>query len=426
MLEMRRKEPDTIPDIDTLDPGWAFNFNLPEEKTLVKTWSKASWKNYMVRQQPNWPDYSKVENAVKTLSALPPLVPVHEIITLKKNLALACEGKAFVLQGGDCSEKFLDNTNTKIERTCKTLAKMAFIISVASGRPLIKIGRLAGQFAKPRSSDTETVNGINYPSYRGDIVNDASLNLEARRPDPGRILQGYAMAQKTLGHLKTIKSRVYTSHEALLLPYEDGLLRQDDFNDQWYLSSGHMLWIGERTRQLDSAHIELMRGVTNPMGIKVGPDHSPEEISELCKILNPDNEAGRLSLITRFGRDSIDELLPPLVREIKACGHRVVWITDPMHGNTFTSKSGYKTRKYEDIISEIRSFFRIHAQEKTIAGGVHLEMTGENVTECVGGNCNICDTDLHTKYMTSCDPRLNEKQSLELAFDIAGILNYAL
>ncbi|WDP93402.1 MAG: 3-deoxy-7-phosphoheptulonate synthase [Desulfobacter sp.] len=404
----------------------------------VQGWRPDSWKKYRARQQPAWADPSGAAQAQQELEFLPPLVPVREMRILKENLALAAEGKAFVLQGGDCSENFAQNNAKKISKTCKTLASMAFSLSNAMGRPVVKIGRMAGQFAKPRSSDTQTVAGIVYPSYRGDLVNDAALDLAARTPDPRRILKGYAMARDTLAILKALDAStflsalnpeawndefraffpVYTSHEALLLPYEAGLLRRGTAGDGWYAGSGHMLWIGERTRQLDSAHVELLRGVSNPIGVKVGPDHSTKEISRLCGMLNPNNEPGRLSLITRFGKDKIRDCLPPLIREIADAGRRVVWISDPMHGNTVTSDSGYKTRKYGDIFSEIQSFFRIHAQEKTVPGGIHLEMTGEDVTECTGGSCGIRSCDLEKNYLTTCDPRLNEKQSLELARDV--------
>lgn len=424
MLETMRHSPVTLPA-----PGWELK---PVRKSSMSksfsrdSWKKDSWKKYAIRQQPEWPDLSTVENVQRELALLPPLVSPCDIRALKRELALAVEGKAFVLQGGDCSENFIENTPEKINKLCKTLAQMAFHLNLSWGKPIIKVGRLAGQFAKPRSSGTEKVNGKIYPSYRGDIVNDAALSFKARKPDPRRILTGYAMAQKTLEYMKTIEksdalSKVHTSHEALLLPYEQGLLRQDHSGGSWYDCSGHMLWIGERTRQPDSAHIELLRGVSNPIGIKVGPEHNIREISELCKILNPCNQAGRLSLITRFGKKKIGDCFPPLVREITARGHRVLWIIDPMHGNTITSKSGYKTRKYEDIVSEIQSFFRIHRQEKTVAGGIHLEMTGAYVTECLGGICNIRDQDLKEKYLTSCDPRLNGKQSIQIARDVAGM-----
>lgn len=441
-------------------------------------WNLKSWKRCTARQQPVWPDYSKVEEARRNLSAFPPLVHAGDVQNLKNQLALAAEGKAFILQGGDCSENFLPNSQQKIHNTCKTIACMASVIWIATGRPLIKIGRMAGQFAKPRSSDTETKNGTSYPSYRGDLVNDVSLNLAARIPDPRRILKGYAKAHETLAELKLLESsealsitklsrwnkdlknqttlyekyrelidtmgatlrsiestinvtspyfnelsRIYTSHEALLLPYEEGLIRKDLANDNWYGSSGHMLWIGERTRQLDSAHIEMVRGITNPIGVKIGPEYDPREILELCSILNPHNEAGRLTLITRFGRDRIEALLPPLIESIEKHQQNVVWVTDPMHGNTYSAGTGFKTRHFDHILAEVNSFFRIHKQAGTVAGGIHLEMTGEDVTECVGGCNNLTEEKLGKRYLTSCDPRLNELQSLELAFECAGMVN---
>ncbi len=479
MLEIMEKL-QTAPRFNsTIDQQSIAGQKLVDPTSTASGWNKQSWKNCSARQQPVWPEPAEVANTQTQLEALPPLVEVEDIRTLKHQLAQAANGQTFILQGGDCSENFSTDNISKIDSTCKTLAFMAGIIGSKTGRQPIKVGRLAGQFAKPRSSDTETVNNMVYPSYRGDLVNQAALSLVARIPDPRRMLKGYTMARECLDHLATYtmsrylslsqygdwtrelhnlpllytrhremidsirqslalndqsikesralfydQEQVYTSHEALLLPYEEALIRREYSDGRWYDSSAHMLWIGERTRQLDSAHVEMMRGVANPIGVKIGPDHDRAEIKKLCEILNPANEPGRLSLIIRFGKERINDLLPPLLREIEGTGHKVVWISDPMHGNTFTSPSGYKTRKYDDILSELQSFFAIHAQEGTVAGGMHLEMTGEDVTECMGGSQQIGDLDLSSRYLTSCDPRLNATQSLEIALDAARIIGF--
>ncbi|PIE63888.1 MAG: 3-deoxy-7-phosphoheptulonate synthase class II [Desulfobacterales bacterium] len=443
-------------------------------------WNRESWKRFTARQQPEWLDISEVRAVQEELAGLPPLVDFAEILSLKRELALAARGKSFVIQGGDCSENFCDNTSWKVGATCKTLMNMGAAVWLGTGVPVIRIGRMAGQFAKPRSSGTETAGGTVYPSYRGDMVNDYALGIHARRPDPRRMLKGYREAGKTLGYIQKLREEgffalarlsewnrqlqdnralygcysglideyyqrleaarsvnprpglspdmspggLYVSHEALLLPYEEAMIRRGNGADgRWYSGSAHMLWIGERTRQLDSAQVEMMRGVANPIGVKVGPGCRNEDISTLCTMLNPSNEPGKLTLITRFGKDNIERYLPPLIEEIQRTGRKVTWLSDPMHGNTFTSNSGYKTRKYEDIMAELESFFRIHLQLGSHAGGIHLEMSGENVTECLGGCCGIRDEQLSTNYRSSCDPRLNETQSLELAFAVSRILN---
>ncbi len=442
-------------------------------------WSRESWKGFTARQQPEWPDSSAVRAVQEELVNLPPLVDFTGILSLKRDLALAAEGRSFIIQGGDCSENFCDNTPGKIGALCKTLMNMGAAVWLGTGIPVVRIGRMAGQFAKPRSSGTETVGEAVYPSYRGDMVNDCAPGDQARRPDPRRMLKGYREAEKTLGYVQKLREEgffalgglfergdrefrdnpalygcyrglideycqtlesvrlltrpgfspgmypgdFYVSHEALLLPYEEAMIRREDGAEgRWYSSSAHMLWIGERTRQLDSAQVEMMRGVANPIGIKVGPGCRNEDIISLCTMLNPWNEPGKLTLITRFGRDNIERYLPPLIEEIQRSGRKVTWLSDPMHGNTFTSDSGYKTRKYEDIIAELESFFRIHHRLGSHAGGIHLEMSGENVTECLGGCCGIRDEHLPVNYRSSCDPRLNETQSLELAFAVSGML----
>ena len=443
----------------------------------MSEWSKSSWQNYTALQQPNWPDQGEYQDAVNTISKLPPLVFAGEIRTLKKLLADCVEGRAFLLQGGDCAEDFNNCTAPGIRETLKIILQMAVILSYAGGKPVIKVGRLAGQYAKPRSSDTENVDGVEIASYRGDMVNSPEPTESARRPDPSRMVQGYHLAAATmnitraftrggyaalhrvhawnnefvktspmgrsyerlarhidqaLNFMKTIgldtdipqlnQASFFTSHEALLLGYEEALTRQDSITGQWYDCSAHMVWIGDRTRQLDGAHIEFLRGVRNPIGMKVGPKHDLDELRAIVEKLNPENEPGRLTFITRFGADDIEKHLPPLVRAIKQAGYKVLWSCDPMHGNTYTAESGYKTRSFDNILREIQSFFDIHWAEGSVPGGVHFELTGENVTECTGGGRNILDQNLIENYQTNCDPRLNAEQSLELAFQISEMI----
>ena len=440
-------------------------------------WTKTSWRNYTALQQPKWSSEEEVDKALATLSQLPPLVFAGEIRSLKDLLAKAVTGDAFLLQGGDCSENFSNVTAPQIREKLKVLLQMAVVLTYAGGKPVIKVGRIAGQFAKPRSSDTEMVDGIELPSYRGDMVNSPEPTPEARVPNPKLMLKGYNMSASTLnllraftrggyaalsrvhawnhefvaqspmgrsyerlarqieqaiGFMKTIgiptdnpqinQAQLFTSHEALLLGYEEALTRQDSTTGDWYDCSAHMLWIGERTRQIDGAHVEFLRGVHNPIGCKIGPDYDLDNVKRLIDALNPDNEAGRLTLITRMGLDKIETSLPPLLREAKKEGYNIVWSCDPMHANTYTAKSGHKTRHFNDILDEITKFFEIHQAERTIPGGVHFEMTGENVTECTGGARNIIDEELHSRYLTTCDPRLNAEQSLEVAFQIADMI----
>jgi len=440
-------------------------------------WTKFSWRSFPIRQQPVWPDKRICENTLKRLAGLPALVFAGETRMLKQDLAEAQEGRTFVLQAGDCAEDFSRCSGPRIHDLLKVILKMSIIIAYAGEKRVVKIGRIAGQYAKPRSSDMETIGGLTIPSYRGDMVNSPEASPEARIPDPHRILEGYFRAAATLNLVRAftkggyaaldkirswsdasfgsfpasrkydelvngikkainfttamgidIKSpqfneiTMYTSHEALLLEYEEALTRIDTTTGDWYDTSAHMLWIGDRTRQSNGAHAEFLRGVGNALGVKVGPDFDIDDLRRLIQKINPKNEPGRLALITRFGARKIKSLLPNLLREITKEGLNVVWLCDPMHGNTYTNRQSQKTRKYEDILMEIRNFWHIHKAEGTIAGGVHLELTGDNVTECIGGNRKLLDKDLHLNYQTTCDPRLNAEQSVELAFEIAGIL----
>ena len=440
-------------------------------------WSKSSWTGFPARQQPNWPDEAACRAVLDRISLLPPLVFAGEIRRLKKMLAKAAAGEAFLLQGGDCAEDFSMCTAPAIRETLKVILQMAVVLTYAGGRPVVKVGRIAGQFAKPRSSDTEVVNGVEIPSYRGDMVNSPEATAEARRPDPQRLLTGYFLAATTMNILRAFtrggygalhrvhawnnefvknspmgqsyerlagqiseaikfmqvigidtespqfqQAEFFTSHEALLLGYEEALTRQDSTTGDWYDCSGHMLWIGDRTRQLDGAHVEFFRGVHNPLGLKIGPEHDMGEVKRIIERLNPDNEPGRLTLITRFGARKIASYLPALIKAIKEGGYSVVWSCDPMHGNTYTAASGHKTRNFDEILLEIRTFFELHRAEGTVPAGVHFELTGENVTECTGGGRNILDRHLQRNYRTICDPRLNAEQSLELAFQIAEFL----
>jgi 3-deoxy-7-phosphoheptulonate synthase len=445
--------------------------------TAHKNWTKQSWHKCTALQQPNWPDQKAVDKVLNNLSTLPPLVFAGEIRSLKKLLAKAVTGDAFLLQGGDCSENFAHVTAPNIRETLKVLLQMAVVLTYAGGKPVIKVGRIAGQFAKPRSADTEIIDGVELPSYRGDMVNTAEFTPESRNPNPKFMLKGYNMAASTLNLLRAFtrggygslqrvqawnqefvaqspmgrsydrlakqishairfmetigissetpqieQTQLFTSHEALLLQYEEALTRMDSITGDWYDCSAHMLWIGERTRQLDGAHIEFLRGVHNPLGLKLGPTYDIDDVKRIIEALNPDNEAGRLTIITRLGMKKVEKALPPLLREMKKEGFNIVWSCDPMHANTYTAKSGHKTRNFNDILSEITCFFETHWSEGTIPGGIHLEMTGDNVTECTGGAHNIVDEELSNNYQTTCDPRLNAEQSLEVAFQIADMI----
>jgi 3-deoxy-7-phosphoheptulonate synthase len=442
------------------------------------TWSPASWRDRPAAQQPSWPDDAAFEAVLKNLGTLPPLVFAGEARALTTALAQVAEGQAFLLQAGDCAESFDSFSADGIRDSLKVILQMAIVLSYSSGVPTVKVGRIAGQFAKPRSSDTETIGDLVLPSFRGHLVNDIAPTEAARIPDPDRLLQAYHQSASTLNLLRAFVkggfadlARVhqwnqefvassrqgqryerladdidralrfmhacgvdsatlpalhevdfYTSHEALVLGYEQALTREDSLTGEWYDCSAHMLWIGERTRQLDGAHVEFLRGVGNPIGCKVGPSATGDEVIELCQALNPEKVPGRLTLISRMGADAIEDGLRPLLAAVRHAGHPVVWACDPMHGNTFTSESGRKTRHLDAVMSEIAGFFAAHRAEGTWPGGVHVELTGSDVTECLGGAEEILDAQLDDRYETMCDPRLNGRQSLDLAFRVAELL----
>jgi len=427
-------------------------------------------------QQPQWPDPLQLARVEADLRKLPPLVFAGEADALKSRIALAQEGKAFWLQGGDCAETFEAATADSIRNRIKTILQMAAVLQYGASMPVIKVGRMAGQFAKPRSRDDERRGDVSLPAYRGDAVNDLEFTAEARRPDPERLLRVYhtssatlnlvrafthggfadlrkvhewnkgfikdskigpryeAMAKEIGRALDFMKSAgiehdaiktvdFYSSHEALILPYEFALTRIDSRSDLPYAVSAHFLWIGERTRQIDGAHIDFASKVQNPVGVKLGPKTTPSEVEALIEKLNPGNEPGRLTFITRMGATDIREALPPLVRRVEEIGAKVLWVSDPMHGNTYEAPSGYKTRRFEDVIEEVHGFFEVHRAIGTHPGGIHIELTGDDVTECVGGGEEISHEDLATRYESACDPRLNHTQSLELAFLLAGELS---
>ena len=445
---------------------------------MAQKWSPQSWRSQPIRQVPVYPDAAALEAVEAKLRTHPPLVFAGEARKLKASLAQVAAGKAFLLQGGDCAESFAEFHANNIRDTFCVFLSMAMVLTFAVNLPVVKVGRIGGQFAKPRSDDSETRDGVTLPSYRGDIINGEDFTAAERQPDPDRMIRAYfqaaatanlvrafatggyadlsrarhwyleshhhedlrqrylAIVQKiddgseflrTFGLADTVRqqtSRVdfYFSHEALLLPYEEALTRQDSITHENYATSGHMLWIGDRTRQLDGAHVEYCRGIKNPLGLKCGPSMSESELLKLVAALNPDNEAGRLTLIARFGADKVADKLPGLIRAVKREGFEVVWSCDPMHGNTIKSATGYKTRPFDRVLAEVKEFFAVHRAEGTYAGGVHLEMTGQNVTECMGGAQDITDVDLHDRYNTRCDPRLNASQALELAFLLAESL----
>jgi 3-deoxy-7-phosphoheptulonate synthase len=444
----------------------------------MKKWSPESWRGRPIRQAPVYPDAAGLETVERTLKNFPPLVFAGEARRLKATLAEVAEGRAFLLQGGDCAESFAEFHPNNIRDTFRVLLQMAVVLTYGAACPVVKVGRLAGQFAKPRSSETEKQGGTELPSYRGDIVNGPDFTEEARRPDPQRMLQAYSQAAATLNLLRAFaqggyadlhrvhswnqgfvekspagaayreladrltetlafmsacgltsettpqirETDLYTSHEALLLPYEQALTRIDSTTGDWYDCSAHMVWIGERTRQPDGAHVEFMRGIKNPIGLKVGPTATPDDLLRLIDALNPANEPGRLTLVARMGAGKPAEKLPPLIRAVEREGRAVVWCCDPMHGNTHTSSTGYKTRSFDRILAEVREFFAVHEAEGTYAGGVHFEMTGQEVTECIGGAQAITEEGLRDRYHTHCDPRLNASQALELAFLLADAL----
>jgi 3-deoxy-7-phosphoheptulonate synthase len=443
-----------------------------------ESWSPQSWLDRPAAQSPRWPDHSALVAAQQRLSQQPPLVFAGEARTLTHQLSDVASRRAFLLQAGDCAESFDGGSADAIRDKLKVILQMAVALTYASGVPVVKVGRIAGQFAKPRSSETETRDGVTLEAFRGHIVNDEPFTENDRRPDPDRMLTAYHQSVATLNLLRAFTkggfadlSRVhawnqefvansaegrryasvaddieravrfmracgidltrenslhsvdfYTSHEALVLPYEEALTRQDSLSGDWYDCSAHMLWIGDRTRQIDGAHVEFLRGVGNPIGMKVGPSLSASDLNALCERLNPTNTPGRLTLITRMGQDRVADLLPRLVSAVSDAGHDVVWACDPMHGNTFTAANGRKTRRFDDILEEVRQFFEIHRSLGTWPGGLHIELTGDDVTECLGGANDVRENDLESNYTSMCDPRLNASQSLDLAFRVAEFL----
>lgn len=441
----------------------------------IKEWSLESWREIDIKQQPIYPDESGLESVEGKLRALPALTSPAEARCLKKELGEVSLGRGFLLQGGDCAESFAEFSEKNLRSYARSMLQMTMALMYGAGCPVVKVGRIAGQFAKPRSSGMETVDGIELPSYRGDMINGMEFNETARHPDPERLMQVYFQSGTTLNFLRSLfngefasldtisewnmdfikqsaqgrrfselverinesmrfikacglspaqarqlsEARFYSSHEGLLLNYESSLTRLSEEDGKHYVCSAHMLWIGDRTRNPKEAHVEFLRGIANPIGCKLGPSMTRDDLLELCDVLNPENEPGRLTFIARMGADKVGDLLPQHVRTLKEAGRHVVWSCDPMHGNTIKSPNGYKTRKFNDILSEVRQFFAIHQAEGTHAGGVHFEMTGQDVTECLGGAQAISELDLGSRYHTHCDPRLNASQSLELAFLLA-------
>ncbi len=442
-------------------------------------WSPSSWHQRPAAQQPDWPDTAELEAVLKTLASYPPLVFAGETRALQGELARVADGRAFLLQAGDCAESFESFSADSIRERLKVILQMAVVLTYSAGVPAVKVGRIAGQFAKPRSAATETVDGVELPSFRGHMVNDIAFTSAARRPDPQRLVEAYHQSAATLNLLRAFtkggfadlgrvhqwtqefvaaspEARRYeqlaaeidralrfmracgvgseavptlhevdfwTSHEALVLGYEEALTRRDSLTGDYYDCSAHMVWIGERTRGIEDAHVEFFRGIGNPVGCKVGPTATTDEVLELCERLNPGRVPGRLTLITRMGADRVVDGLRPLLRAVDDAGHPVVWACDPMHGNTFTAPSGRKTRHFDAVLAEIRGFFEAHRAEGTWPGGVHVELTGDDVTECLGGAEDLVDDDLGLRYETMCDPRLNGRQSLDLAFRVAELLD---
>ena len=444
----------------------------------TRNWTPSSWHAFPAVQQPNWPDTAHLDSALKQIASFPPLVFAGEARSLQAALGQVASGNAFLLQAGDCAESFEEFTAVNIREKLRVILQMAVMLTYSMGVPVVKVGRIAGQFAKPRSNDTEMVDGNELPVFRGHMVNDPIANLDARVPNPQRLVQAYHQAASTLNLVRAFTKGgfadlnrvhswnqefvatsaegrryeqvaseveralafmracgidtetnnalhqvdVYTSHEALILGYEEALTRQDSLTGGWYDCSAHMLWIGERTRQLDGAHVEFLRGVENPLGCKIGKTTDVDYVLSLCEKLNPARIPGRLTLISRMGASSVEESLRPLLRAVRDAGHPVVWACDPMHANTFTAPNGRKTRNFEDIMSEIVGFVKAHRAEGTWPGGIHIELTGDNVTECLGGSEAVSNEDLDTRYETVCDPRLNARQSLDLAFRVAELI----
>ena len=445
---------------------------------MAANWAPDSWTQHEARQLPTYPDAAALTAATDQLATFPPLVFAGEARNLTASLAEVAAGRAFLLQGGDCAESFAEHSANNIRDTFRVILQMAVVLTFASKLPVVKLGRMAGQFAKPRSTDTETIDGVELPSYRGDNVNDIAFTAEARAPDPQRMIRAYSQSAATLNLLRAFaqggyanlhqvhrwthdfmgrspwskkyaetadrigealefmaacgidpetvpqlaQTHFYTSHEALLLQYEQALTRQDSLTGDWYDTSAHFLWIGDRTRFEGSSHVEYLRGIGNPIGIKCGPSLEPDALLRMLDTLNPGRVPGRMTLITRYGYDKIEANLPRLVRAVTREGHPVVWSCDPMHGNVVKAANGYKTRPFDRILAEVRGFFAVHRAEGTHAGGIHAEMTGQNVTECTGGAVDVTEQSLADRYHTHCDPRLNASQSLELAFLIAEAL----
>lgn len=446
---------------------------------MAANWAPDSWTRHEARQLPTYPDAAALRNATDRLSNFPPLVFAGEARNLTNDLAKVVEGKAFLLQGGDCAESFAEFHPNNIRDTFRVILQMAVVLTFASKLPVVKLGRMAGQFAKPRSADHETIDGVELPSYRGDNVNDIAFTPASRVPDPERMVRAYAQSAATLNLLRAFaqggyanlhqvhrwthdfmgrspwakkyaetadrigealdfmeacgispdtvpqlsQTTFYTSHEALLLPFEQAMARQDSLTGDWYDTSAHFLWIGDRTRFEGSAHVEFLRGIGNPIGVKCGPSLEPDALLRMLDTLNPGRVPGRMTLITRYGHDKIEAHLPRLVRAVTREGHPVIWSCDPMHGNVVKAANGYKTRPFDRILAEVRGFFAVHRAEGTHAGGIHAEMTGQNVTECTGGAIDVTEQSLADRYHTHCDPRLNAGQSLELAFLLAEMLN---
>ncbi len=444
---------------------------------MKKGWTPDSWRSKPIEQVPVYPDLDALAVIEKRIASYPPLVFAGEARKLKKSLAKVAAGESFLLQGGDCAESFAEHQADNIRDFFRVFLQMSVVLTFAGAQPVVKVGRVAGQFAKPRSSDNESKDGVTLPSYRGDIINGIEFDEKSRIPDPARQEMAYRQSAATLNLLRafaqggyaslenvhrwmlgfvsdspqgekyeSLANRItetmdfmkavgitsetnyalretdfYTSHEALLLGYEEALTRVDSTSGDWYATSGHMIWIGDRTRQPDHAHVEYCRGIKNPLGLKCGPSMTADGLLELIDLLNPENEPGRLTLIARFGSDKVADHLPKLVRAVKKEGRNVVWSSDPMHGNTITA-AGYKTRPFDRILKEVQTFFEVHRAEGTHPGGIHIEMTGKNVTECTGGARAIRDEDLHDRYHTHCDPRLNADQAIELAFLVSELL----
>ena len=445
---------------------------------MDRPWTPSRWRDLPAEQQPDWPDPHVLDQTLKTLSGLPPLVFAGEARSLQRALGEVAAGHAFLLQAGDCAESFHDFTADSIRDKLKVILQMAVVLTYGAGVPVVKLGRIAGQFAKPRSSATESVNGRLLPSFRGHVVNDDAPTQQARTPDPTRMLAAYHQSASTLNllraftkggfadltqvhnwnqqfvsgspggqHYEALAAEIeralqfmracginlgdeaslqqvdfWTSHEGLILGYEEAMTRRDSLTGDWYDTSAHLVWVGERTRQVDGAHVDFMSGLSNPVGAKVGPNATPDELVALCARLDPERTPGRLTLISRLGAGRVGTLLPPLLRAVRDAGHPVVWACDPMHGNTYTGQGGRKTRHFDDVLTEIREFFATCRSEGAWPGGVHVELTGDNVTECLGGTDEVLENQLELRYTTTCDPRLNASQSLDLAFQVADLL----